>query len=78
MPIENYPTGSFVYYRDNYGDMIIGQVKIRHNDLRHLTVYPRWFAEEPIVMLPLRRITGSKLNRIPVSIVEKVELHAPE
>ena len=73
---KDYPVNWFVYYRDNYGDMIIAQ--IRNRSPHRLTVRPRWYAAEPIVHLPLREITGKiELLSIPHEIVEKVEAHAP-
>jgi hypothetical protein len=79
MPTDKYPIDSFVYYRDNYGDMIIARVGWRSNDGRFLRVKPGWYAAEPVVSLPLRRIEHDypASHYIPVSIVERTQPHAP-
>jgi hypothetical protein len=76
---DKYPRDSFVYYRDNLGDMIIAKVvgRMARSDL--LTVRPGWYAEEPIVLLPLRSMGGFKKPvSIPTSIIERATRHAPE
>jgi hypothetical protein len=73
---KKYPVNWFVYYRDNFGDMIIAQIRQRSRAC--LTVLPRWYAAEPAVHLPLREFTGTtEMLRIPHEIVERVEAHAP-
>jgi hypothetical protein len=75
---DKYPVDSFVYYRDNVGDLIVARVVVRGIGGHFLTVRPGWYAEEPTVPLPLRSISGSrKLVRIPVTIIERAELYAP-
>jgi hypothetical protein len=76
---DKYPVNAFVYYRDNFGDMIIAQIVKGCGNGRFLSVRPGWYAEEPVVFLPLRPITGSNRAQvnIPTSIVEKVQHHAP-
>ena len=65
-----YPVDSYVYYRDNHGDMIIARVVTYQHDYR--VVKPLWYAAEPVVHLPLRKIkSDGKLLRIPTSIIEK-------
>jgi hypothetical protein len=76
---KQYPVDSFVYYRDNDGDMIIAKIVTRSACGGYLTVKPKWYAAEPVVHLPLRAITTNrKLARIPLSIIEKADLYAPE
>jgi hypothetical protein len=77
MKREKYPAGVFVYYRDNLGDMTIAKVLARSPDRGFLTVHPRWYAAEPVVLLPLRRIHGQPKCRIPIAIIEKVIPHEP-
>lgn len=70
---------SFVYFRDNYGDMLIARVVARNIKQSLLTVVTGWYAEEPVVFLPLRSIAKREQKRltIPNSIVDRCDLAEP-
>jgi hypothetical protein len=74
---NKYPRGSYVYYRDNVGDLIIAKVLRAQRADGCVPIMPMWFAPEPAVGLPQRRIDRRPSLNPPTQCIEKVSLDDP-
>lgn len=68
-----YPSGSYVHYRDNHGDMIIARVIETENRDGDLYIRNEWYDAEAAVGLPVRLIKEDDrlLLHLPARCVER-------